>query len=176
MIVNDGTMDTEVDTEVDATRPIAPMTPMEALEREHHEVDSGLEYFVTHGIAGAPRLRTALAALRRHIFVEEEHLFPKLSDPALRMPLFVMLTEHRDLWRTMEEIDVAMDGEGSGDRLHVLGRTLLAQLDRHNSKEEPIIYAGAAASLTPEESARLTEVIGTVTVPTGWSPGTDDPA
>ncbi len=164
--MNEGTTGIEVDA----------MTPMEALEREHHEVDAGLEYFVTHGIAGAPRLRTALAALRRHIFVEEEHLFPLLQDPALRMPLFVMLTEHRDLWRTMEEIDAAMECAGAGDRLHVLGRTLLAQLDRHNSKEEPIIYAEAATSLTPEESARLTEVVATATVPAGWSPGTDDSA
>ncbi len=153
---------------------LAATTPMEALEREHQEVDAGLEYFVAHGIAGAPQLRTALAALRRHIFVEEECLFPMLQDPALRMPLFVMLTEHRDLWRTMEEIDAALDGEGSSDRLQALGRTLLAQLDRHNSKEEPIIYAHAATSLAPEAAASLTETIATIEVPAGWSPATDD--
>ncbi|WP_284535103.1 hemerythrin domain-containing protein [Nocardioides sp. T2.26MG-1] len=156
------------DTELDAT------TPMAVLEREHQEVDAGLEYFVAHGIAGAPQLRTALAALRRHIFVEEECLFPMLQDPALRMPLFVMLTEHRDLWRTMDEIDAALDGDGPGDRLQVLGRTLLAQLDRHNSKEEPIIYAHAATALPPEAAASLTEVLETARVPVGWSPGPDD--
>ena len=160
--------ETTRDSAVDATEPMA------ALEREHQEVDAGLAYFVAHGIAGAPQLRTALAALRRHIFVEEECLFPMLHDPALRMPLFVMHTEHRDLWRTMDEIDAALDGEGSSDRLPALGRTLLAQLDRHNSKEEPIIYAHAATSLPAEAAASLSETIATVRVPAGWSPATDD--
>lgn len=151
--------------------PAGAPPPMVALEREHQEVDEAVEYFLTHGISGSARLRPALGALRRHIYLEEECLFPMLSDPAIRMPLFVMATEHRELWRTMDALEAALVDDVPLEELRALGRTLLAQLDRHNSKEEPIIYAHAQAVLTPEASASLSEVIDSAELPAGWTPG-----
>jgi iron-sulfur cluster repair protein YtfE (RIC family) len=144
--------------------------PLVALEHEHREVDQAIEYFISHGVAGAARLRAALAALRRHIYLEEESLFPMLQDPAIRMPLFVMASEHRELWRTMDALEAALADGLSLEDLGALGRTLLAQLDRHNSKEEPIIYAQAQAVLTEDESASLAELIETAQLPAGWAP------
>lgn len=47
-------------------------------------------------------------------------------------------------------------------------RELLALLDQHNSKEEPIIYPHAESDLTPEASAELAEFLRTGHTPTGW--------
>ena len=61
----------------------------EALEREHHEIDAGIEEFLARrarrGDQRAP-LRRALAALRRHIYLEEEFVFPPLDDAGLVAP------------------------------------------------------------------------------------------
>ena len=63
-----------------------------ALEREHHQIDGGVAAF-----AAAPGDRQSLAraigALRRHIYLVEEFLFPLLceAEPGLAAPVFVML-------------------------------------------------------------------------------------
>lgn len=52
-----------------------------ALEREHHEIDDGIETFTASVAAGdyrlEPLLRT-LNALRRHIYLDERFPFPAL--------------------------------------------------------------------------------------------------
>ena len=48
-----------------------------ALQREHHEIDAGIERFLRAGDVGA--LTRAVRALRRHIYFEEEFLFPPLA-------------------------------------------------------------------------------------------------
>ncbi|HWB65776.1 MAG TPA: hemerythrin domain-containing protein, partial [Mycobacteriales bacterium] len=54
-----------------------------ALKRDHREVDAGIEAFVN---GAAPdrrswdRLAASIAMLRRHIYAEEELLFPALRE------------------------------------------------------------------------------------------------
>ncbi|MGH3292466.1 MAG: hemerythrin domain-containing protein [Trebonia sp.] len=66
-----------------------------ALEREHHDIDQGIAAFTASPGDPHPLVRAA-RALRRHIYLEEEFLFPPLgeAEPALRAPVFVMLREH----------------------------------------------------------------------------------
>ncbi|MEO6996601.1 MAG: hemerythrin domain-containing protein, partial [Terracoccus sp.] len=51
------------------------------LEREHHEIDAGIEAFL-EGLAQNEirdqELTRSVGALRRHIYLEEEFLFPPL--------------------------------------------------------------------------------------------------
>lgn len=53
-----------------------------ALEREHHEIDAGIEKFLEDP-APTQSLATAFTALRRHIYLEEEYLFPPLRAEGL---------------------------------------------------------------------------------------------
>ena len=46
---------------------------------------------------------------------------------------------------------------------------LLAQLDKHNSKEEPIIYPQVGAVLDEDQRARLQDLIATGRLPDGWA-------
>src|SRR5579859_6461595 len=85
-----------------------------ALEREHQEIDAGIAAFTA--CPGDPQpLARAIGALRRHIYLEEEFLFPLLgeADPALRAPVFVMLREHAQIWAVLD----ALEREPGGDRL-----------------------------------------------------------
>jgi hypothetical protein len=63
-----------------------------ALEREHHEIDAGIAA-VTSAPWDRQPLGRAIGALRRHIYLAEEFLFPLLgaAEPGLAAAVFVML-------------------------------------------------------------------------------------
>ena len=74
------------------------------LQREHHEIDSGIAAFIEKldgGCVQPEPLSAALEALRRHIYLEETILFPPIREAGMIMPIFVMMREHGELWRTM---------------------------------------------------------------------------
>src|SRR3546814_387339 len=83
-----------------------------ALEREHREIDGGIEEFTANPAPGreqAEPLVRAMAGLRRHIYLEEEFLFPPLREAGMMMPIFVMLREHGELWNTMDAVDALLE-------------------------------------------------------------------
>ena len=57
----------------------------DALTREHHAIDAGIETFLADD-ADPATLREALDALRRHIYLEERFLFPPLKQ-SMMMPI-----------------------------------------------------------------------------------------
>ncbi|HWC21518.1 MAG TPA: hemerythrin domain-containing protein [Flexivirga sp.] len=144
-----------------------------ALTREHREIDSGIEEFVAGADVGDVRdepLRTAMSALRRHIYLEETFLFPPLRAAGLMMPIMVMLREHGALWNAMDGIDAALDTT-TADRTAVLDqcRALLTLLDQHNSKEEPVIYPRADLDLGEDVHDDLADFLHAGRMPEGWA-------
>ncbi|HZY75614.1 MAG TPA: hemerythrin domain-containing protein [Jatrophihabitantaceae bacterium] len=140
-----------------------------ALEREHHEIDAGLDSLTRDG--GSPDVQGALraiAALRRHIYLEEEFLFPPLSGGNLVAPLFVMLREHGQLWRTLDELEAALRASTDPAAVRECCSRLAVQLLHHNVKEERVIYPAADESLPPDIAARLRELLDTGALPDGW--------
>jgi hemerythrin-like domain-containing protein len=142
----------------------------EALTREHHEIDAGVEAYLAGLDAGgdvAP-LRGALQALRRHIYLEERFLFPPLREAGMLMPILVMLQEHGQLWRAMDDLDEALASGADAGVLREQCRRMLALLDSHNTKEEPIVYPRADADLAEHQRVQLAEVLAAGTFPDGW--------
>jgi len=140
-----------------------------ALEREHREIDAGVDAFragLARGEATAEPLLQAMSALRRHIYLEEEFVFPPLRAAGMVPPIFVMLREHGELWRTMESIDreLASDAPAAAAPCKVL----LAQLAKHNAKEEPVLYPHADATLDDAARARLATFLQEGRMPAGW--------
>lgn len=136
-----------------------------ALEREHHEIDEGIAAFAAS--PGDPQpLARATGALRRHIYLEEEFLFPLLGEaaPALRAPVFVMLREHAQMWPVLD----ALDREPGGSAGHALCRQLASQLLHHNLKEEKVLYPQADAVLPPAAAERLKTFLASGELPEGW--------
>lgn len=142
-----------------------------ALQREHQEIDSEIKTFIEkleRGSVQPEPLTAALKALRRHIYLEEVFLFPPIREAGMAMPIFVMMREHGELWRTVDALtDLLADGKDRR-RLGDTCRQLLDQLDRHNSKEEPVIYPHADTDLPPQTSAELTRFIAAGRTPEGW--------
>jgi regulator of cell morphogenesis and NO signaling len=147
-----------------------------ALEREHREIDEAIEAFLASGEDGGrlESLTQAMQALRRHIFLEEEFLFPPLCDTGplhdagLAAPVLVMLREHGELWRTMESIERELGEDEAQLSLQARCKLLLAQLDRHNSKEEPILYPHSDSVLGAPASAELKAFLERGRMPEGW--------
>lgn len=145
-------------------------TLAQALEREHHEIDAGIEEFLANRSQGgdqAEPLSRALKALRRHIYLEEEYLFPPLDQAGLVAPIFVMLREHAEMWQTMDTIDEQLKSSPPSEEIC---QELLAQLERHNSKEEAIIYPQADTTLGAELDAELRALLAKGEMPQGWRP------
>ena len=145
------------------------MTLASALEREHREIDQALESYLASPDDHAGRVESltqTMTALRRHIYLEEEFLFPPLRDAGFVAPVFVMLREHGELWDTMASID----RELAEDPAEVPGRCkwLLAQLAKHNAKEEPILYSQADAVLDDVAADQLRTFLESGQMPQGW--------
>jgi len=141
-----------------------------ALEREHHEIDAGIEAFNSEGLDERERveaLQRAIDALRRHIYLEEEFLFPPM-EADLMIPMMVMLREHGQIWRSLDAIEAKLDGEAREDSLPQACRELLLLLAGHNAKEEPIFYGSADQTLSADESAELKALIDSGRMPDGW--------
>jgi len=142
------------------------------LTREHREIDAGIEAFLAgldRGEVDRPALGSAFAALRRHIYIEEEFLFPPVREAGLMMPVMVMLREHAELWQQMARIDALLEDRPVADDATVRRcRELLGQLDQHNMKEEPIIYPHAALDLSEAQLAEVAGLLASGRTPEGW--------
>lgn len=142
-----------------------------ALEREHHEIDAGVEEFLAARAGGEQKtepLHRAIDALKRHIFLEESFLFPPLRKGGLMAPLLVMVREHGELWDTMDEIEAKLSAAPEQTLDEASCRTLLEQLAKHNSKEEQIVYPQADLLLDPTADAGLRAFINCGQMPDGW--------
>jgi len=138
-----------------------------ALEREHKEIDAGIAAF-TAAPGDRQSLARAIRALRRHIYLEEEFLFPLLreAEPGLAAPVFVMLREHAQIWGTLDSLERATDA-GTGTGL-ALCKRMTVQLLHHNLKEEKILYPRADEALPAAAAGRLRAFLGSGELPGGW--------
>ena len=139
------------------------MTLAAALEQEHHDIDRGIDAFREDG--DEQRLREAVAALRRHIYLEEVLVFPSLREAGLTAPVFVMLREHGEMWRLLDRVDAATDAA----ELRALCDELEPTLQAHNGKEEPILYPQVDAVLDDDRTAVLREFLASGAMPEGWT-------
>lgn len=139
-----------------------------ALEREHREIDDAIALFLSEPVNTEP-LNRAAAGLRRHIYLEEEFLFPPLRDAGMVAPIFVMLREHGEMWTTLAALDSDLAEPERSQAVQDAARQLLGQLERHNAKEEQILYSQADSVLTADASASLQEFMAAGRFPDGWA-------
>ncbi len=141
-----------------------------SFEREHREIDDG----ILTGVDGAadPSRRAALVdavcALRRHIYAEEELMFPALRDAGLAGPVLVMLREHAQMWQLLDTIDQLITADGPAEELHDACHGLLDLLARHNPKEEVILYPQVDTLLDLRAASVLRRLLLEGEPPAGW--------
>ncbi len=145
----------------------------DAFTHEHHAIDAGIEEYLASTqpdpLVRAAPLLGAMSALRRHIYLEEEIVFPHLPRGPLMMPLMVMYREHGELWRRMDALADRLQAPGQpADDVAATCRELLDLLDAHNTKEEPVIYPYMDSDLSPAEQAEVRHLLADGELPQGW--------
>ncbi|MGH3414615.1 MAG: hemerythrin domain-containing protein [Marmoricola sp.] len=140
-----------------------------ALEREHREIDRSMAEFARSGDEDS--LRGAIRGLRGHICAEEQFLFPALRGAGLIAPVFVMLREHGQMWALLDDLVRSLDDgidEWADSDVPRLCAELISLEERHNPKEEQILYPQADRALSTEDLARLRRFLDSGEVPEGW--------
>ena len=140
------------------------------LEHDHREIDAPIEHFagLTDGDHDRGALAGAIRALRRHIHLEEELLFPPLRHAGLMGPVMVMLREHAQMWQTLDTLEHLLAAHAPDVALgHACG-DLLVQLQSHNPKEERILYPQVDVLLSASELARVRTFLDSGELPDGW--------
>ncbi|HVV77084.1 MAG TPA: hemerythrin domain-containing protein [Mycobacteriales bacterium] len=140
-------------------------------EREHREIDDAVLAAAEAIVDPIDRqqLSEAVHALRRHIYAEEELMFPALRDAGLVGPVLVMLREHAEMWMLLDTLDelIASDDD-SADALRDACARLLDLLQRHNAKEEAILYPQVDVVLDSGAASVLRELLVGGALPVGW--------
>jgi regulator of cell morphogenesis and NO signaling len=139
------------------------------LEREHREIDHAIAMFASSDGSGPhdrEPLRRAISVLRRHIYVEEERVFPGLREAGLFAPVLVMLREHGQIWNDLDRIERDLDADPAATPN--LCHQLLIRLQHHNAKEERIIYPATDEALSALEAAELASFLDGGNLPAGW--------
>jgi iron-sulfur cluster repair protein YtfE (RIC family) len=146
-------------------------TLSEALTKEHTDIDAGIEAFLAGRDAGRPStdgMLAAIAAQRRHIYLEEAILFPPLRQAGMFAPVMVMLMEHGRMWQVMEALEPLLRDGATDPQVSELCQQLVDLLAAHNPKEEQILYPQADTALEWPASAQLKEFLESGEMPDGW--------
>jgi iron-sulfur cluster repair protein YtfE (RIC family) len=143
-----------------------------ALEREHEEIDAGLEQMqagIEQGEVLVEPFARAAAALRRHIYLEEEFLFQPLRGGGLVAPVLVMVREHGEIWRALDAIEAQLAETAAPNDVNEAVAVLLGLLGEHNVKEERILYPVIDQVVVGENAEQMRERLENVVLPTGWT-------
>ena len=146
-------------------------TLAEALTKEHADIDAGIEAFTSARAAGGSStdgMLAAIAAQRRHIYLEEAILFPPLRKAGMFAPVMVMLSEHGKMWHVMDALEPLLRDGADDSGVVGLCQELVDLLAAHNPKEEQILYAQADSALAFPADAQLREFLSSGEMPDGW--------
>lgn len=85
------------------------------------------------------------------------------------MPLMVMRKEHGEIWQRMDALEeILQDPAGDSTGVEQACAEILALLDKHNMKEEPVIYPHMDADLTDPEQEKVLKLLAGGEMPKGW--------
>lgn len=142
-----------------------------ALEHEHREIDEVITSWAD-GAASGTDARAALGhavdELRRHIYAEEELLFPALREAGMVGPILVMLREHGEMWPLLDALQDRL-AQGDAEELGTSCRRLLALLQQHNPKEELILYPEVDRVVGADAGVDVHGFLDAGRMPAGWT-------
>ena len=148
-----------------------PPSVRTVLEAEHRWIDERFGQF-QHGLeagqADAHPFDEAAQKLHRHIYLEEELLFPRVETRGLARPTAVMAQEHGEICRQLDAVGSLLASDAGASRIREALGPLRGLLEEHNVKEEQILYPACDRLLTEQEAAELVERLQEAEAPEGW--------
>lgn len=146
---------------------MSTMLPSELLEVEHRQIDAGIEGILDQ-TGQLSDLAQSLALLRVHLYVEEEILFPPLEEIGITMPIFVMKSEHGEMWPLLETLTLACEHNRPIESIQDPCLHLFQLLQVHNPKEEEVVYTAADKLAAEQADNALVTAMQAAELPEGW--------
>ena len=131
-----------------------------ALESEHRCIDERFKRFeegLASGHVVAEPFEEAAKVLHRHIYIEEEVLFPAVEARGLVGPTAVMAMEHGEICRFLGGIRDLIQEKASPGRIQGSFKALRSLLEEHNFKEERVLYPNADRILGQDDVRAVVE-------------------
>jgi len=145
------------------------MNCIDLLKKEHEDIERELlefEDIINFEEINYPNLIHTFNKLS-YIWNEhenkEEKVFPILEKERIKMPVYRMLFEHRDLRSHKQEIINAINSGNEGkikQALELHGKKIIAKLREHIKFEDEILYTLALEEFNEEELKELDSVLG----------------
>lgn len=142
--------------------------PSQMMIQQHRDIDTGIQA-VAEGGGDLAALAASLKLLRKHLFLEEEVMFPAVERGGITMPIFVMKREHGMMWPLLESLSAACAAGADPAMLREDCAELYKLLQIHNPKEEQIVYS-AADNLTVRsgDGGAMAAELDVAELPKGW--------
>lgn len=138
------------------------------LTEQHHIIEEGIVGLVD-GSGDRKALSEAIYLLRKHIYVEEEVLFPLVAEDGQRdMALAQMKYEHGDMWPHIEQAVQLLEQKAPLDDFFDGCQALMAYLQEHDAKEEEAIYTVADRYSADAKRPPLATYFENYDIPNGW--------
>ncbi len=131
-----------------------------ALGSEHSWINDRFETFrqeLARGQVDAESLSESLQALHRHIYMEEEILFPLLETRGLADVTSLLVQEHGDICRFGNAVVALIRRNAGCRRIQNAFKALHSLLEEHNFKEERVLYPAADQILRQLKEINLPE-------------------
>jgi len=109
----------------------------------------------------------AVEELRRHMFVEEELIFP-LAKEELAGPVGDLLEEHGRISDLVEQLAALLRHGSDPSEIRTFGTRLMGLLAAHTAEEDLGIYPDLLARLSPDEAQAHLAEAETMEAPPGW--------
>lgn len=143
-------------------------SPGRLLTAQHREIDQGISE-IREGTGDVQKLRRATELLGWHQYVEEEILFPAITEKNLEMPIYILEYEHGQMWPFLARLsETCRKEETPDDTTRDDCRKLLKLFQTHDPKEEDLIYVAADRMAASDPQGGLLAEINSAQVPEGW--------
>lgn len=147
---------------------IHKMNPIELLKQEHRDIERELielESIIKEEVINYPNLVHVIKKLCE-IWDEheqkEEKIFPIMEKEKIKIPVYTMLCEHRDLKGHKDAIKDAIES-GSEFKLKKAlnehGKIIITKLRKHINDEDEVLYTITLQEFTPKELEELWESV-----------------
>lgn len=147
------------------------MKVSEFFEQDHQRLDSAIKGFrhsLEQGVPDRDYFNQLLQGLHRHIFWEEDLLFPLVKPSGAIETIEEFCTDHALIWKNLAELEVGLAQGVPCGQLEMTLNEMSEMLEAHNIDEERTIYAQADQLCDNHAATEFLDRVRVMDTPRDW--------
>ncbi|GEM_PF-7031029 len=140
-------------------------------EQDHQRVESvinGFRHSLEVGVPDKAFFDQLIQGLHRHIYWEEDLLFPLVKPLADGEVIDEFCTDHALIWKNLGELEAGLSQGTPGGKLELTLNEMVEVLEAHNIDEERTIYAQADQLCDGLAADEFLGKVQGADAPSGW--------